>query len=37
MAKRPVGPVRGVVLDVLVKDCFEVAAAEDEHPVETRA
>jgi hypothetical protein len=32
-----VGPVRVVVLDVLGKDCFEVPAAEDEHPVEALA
>jgi hypothetical protein len=28
-----VGPVRVVLLDVLGKDCFEVTAAEDGHPV----
>ena len=31
------GPVRVVMLDVLGKDCFEVTAAEDEHPVEALA
>jgi hypothetical protein len=29
--------MRAVVLDVLDKDCFEVTAAEDEHPVEALA
>ena len=28
------GPVRVVMLDVLGKDCFEVPAPEDQHPVE---
>ena len=37
MAEGPVGPVRVVMLDVLGKDCFEVATAEDEHPVEALA
>lgn len=36
MAEGPVGPVRVVMLDVLGKDCFEVTAAEDEHPVKAQ-
>ena len=31
------GPVRVGVLDVLGKDCVEVTAAEDEHPIEALA
>ncbi len=30
----PVGPVGVVVVDILTKDRLEVAAAEDEHPVQ---
>jgi len=37
LAEGPVGPVRVVMLDVLGKGCFKVAAAEDEHPVEALA
>ena len=34
LAERPVGPVRVVMIDVFGKDCFELTALEDEHPVE---
>jgi hypothetical protein len=32
-----VGPVRIVMPDIVGNDCFEVTAAEDEHPVEALA
>ena len=37
LVQGPVGPVGVVMLDLLGKDCFEVPAPEDEHPVEALA
>jgi hypothetical protein len=37
LAERPMGTVRVVVLDVLGENGFEMAGAEDEHPVEALA
>jgi hypothetical protein len=37
LTKRPVGPVLVVVDDVAGQDVFQMAASEDQHPVESLA